>query len=80
MTPKTGAERRRPTEKMGSNEAWRRWGPFFVRPAVGPLVREDYSSDGDAWKHSRVTCAQSRVEKKWVSEHSDPVHGGGAGY
>jgi hypothetical protein len=30
--------------------AWKRWGPYLAERAWG-TVREDYSSDGDAWGH-----------------------------
>src|SRR5207248_10468181 len=29
---------------------WRRWGPYVSERAWG-TVREDYSADGDAWRH-----------------------------
>jgi len=55
-----GAERRRLTEEMGANDAWRRWGPF-LSDRQWATVREDYSSDGDAWRYFPHDHARSRV-------------------
>jgi len=40
--------------------AWREWGPYLAERAWG-TVREDYSSDGDAWAHFPHDHARSRV-------------------
>lgn len=39
---------------------WRRWGPYLAERAWG-TVREDYSSDGDAWAAFPHDHARSRV-------------------
>src|SRR5256885_10934061 len=40
--------------------AWRRWGPYLSERAWG-TVREDYSSDGDAWAYLPHDHARSRA-------------------
>jgi Glycosyl hydrolase family 63 C-terminal domain len=39
---------------------WRRWGPYLADRAWG-TVREDYSSDGDAWNYFPHDAARSRA-------------------
>ena len=39
---------------------WNRWGPFLSGPAWG-TVREDYSSNGEAWDTFRMTMLAPRA-------------------
>ncbi|HEY9232495.1 MAG TPA: glucosidase, partial [Blastocatellia bacterium] len=39
---------------------WRRWGPYVSERAWG-TVREDYSADGDAWRHLPHDLARSKT-------------------
>jgi hypothetical protein len=41
-------------------DAWRRWGPYLSERAWG-TVREDYSSDGNAWEYLSHDAARSRA-------------------
>ena len=49
----TDAERARLADPL-----WSRWGPYVAERAWGN-VREDYSADGDAWRHLRFDDARS---------------------
>jgi hypothetical protein len=55
-----GPERLRLTEGMGSNESWRRWGPFLAERQWS-TVREDYSATGEAWEHFPHDHSRSRA-------------------
>jgi len=41
---------------------WKRWGPYLSERQWG-AVREDYSRDGDAWKHFPHDQARSRAHR-----------------
>src|SRR6266513_1845875 len=43
-----------------NGDAWRRWGPYLSDRAWG-TVREDYSSDGNAWDYLSHDAARSRA-------------------
>src|SRR5437763_12495042 len=45
---------------MNNGDAWRRWGPYLSERAWG-TVREDYSSDGNAWDYLSHDAARSRA-------------------
>ena len=48
-------------ERLSSDgAAWRRWGPYLSERAWG-TVREDYSSDGNAWSYLPHDQARSRA-------------------
>src|SRR5262249_48730844 len=55
-----GAEQRRLAEADESGVPWRRWGPYLSERQWG-TVREDYSSDGDAWSYFTHDQARSRA-------------------
>src|SRR6516164_2190900 len=46
----TNPEVLRLREVRAGERAWRRWGPYLSERQWG-TVREDYSSDGDAWAY-----------------------------
>jgi hypothetical protein len=52
-------ERARVAEISDQIFGWRRWGPFLSERSWG-TVREDYSEDGDAWRH--LTYDQARAK------------------
>jgi hypothetical protein len=54
------AERRRLKAQWLNQEDWYLWGPYMAERAWG-TVREDYSSDGDAWEYFTHDQARSRV-------------------
>jgi len=54
------AERRRLAEADESGVPWRRWGPYLSERQWG-TVREDYSSDGEAWSYFTHDQARSRA-------------------
>jgi hypothetical protein len=45
---------------QASSIPWRKWGPYLSARAWG-TVREDYSSNGDAWGYFSHDDARSRV-------------------
>src|SRR5437588_1182634 len=47
-------------ETRTSNIPWRKWGPYLSERQWG-TVREDYSSDGDAWDYFSHDQARSRA-------------------
>ena len=51
------SERRR---LAASGTGWKRWGPYLAERAWG-TVREDYSTDGDAWRYFPFDHARSRT-------------------
>ena len=46
-------------ETKNRTKNWRRWGPYLTERQWG-TVREDYSSDGEAWNHSPLDHAPYR--------------------
>lgn len=44
----------------GASDAWRLWGPYVAARQWG-TVREDYSADGDAWRHFPFDHAHLRA-------------------
>ncbi len=56
MTPETV----RLQETHEHDTAWKKWGPYLSDRQWG-TVREDYSSDGDAWNHFSHNQARSRA-------------------
>ena len=55
-----GAEASRLAQEAYGLAAWKRWGPYVSLRQWG-TVREDYSSDGDAWRSFSHDQARSRV-------------------
>jgi hypothetical protein len=53
-------ERNRLDAANAGTEPWRLWGPYVAERAWG-TVREDYSSDGDAWAYFPHEHARSRA-------------------
>jgi hypothetical protein len=51
-------ERLRLIEDKGKKAHWRKWGPYLTERQWG-TVREDYSSNGDAWNHITHEMARS---------------------
>ena len=49
-----------------NGDAWKRWGPYLSERAWG-TVREDYSSDGDAWRYVPHDAARSHAYR-WNEE------------
>jgi len=47
-------------KRLKSSENWKKWGPYLSERAWG-TVREDYSSDGNAWNYFSHDAARSRV-------------------
>ncbi|MGW0582418.1 MGH1-like glycoside hydrolase domain-containing protein [Streptomyces sp. NPDC002920] len=54
------AERQRLAEADAGRAPWRRWGPYLSERQWG-TVREDYSTDGDAWSYFTHDQARSRA-------------------
>ncbi len=54
------AEGRRLSTSADQDSAWRRWGPYLSARQWG-TVREDYSPDGDAWRHFPFDHAHRRA-------------------
>ncbi len=57
--PARTAEQRR-IDEARDGVAWRRWGPYLSERQWG-TVREDYSTDGDAWSYFTHDQARSRA-------------------
>jgi hypothetical protein len=55
-----GAERGRLEEDLRRAKNWKRWGTYLAERQWG-TVREDYSADGDAWRHFTHEQALSRA-------------------
>lgn len=53
-------EHRRLRDNIGDPPPWWRWGPYVSERAWG-TVREDYSADGDAWRHTTHDQARSKA-------------------
>ena len=60
LTVEPTAERRRLTDSHVHHVPWWRWGPYLSERQWG-TVREDYSSDGDAWDYFPHEEARSRA-------------------
>src|SRR5438874_1094515 len=56
----TGAESKRLEEAHEKGAEWRKWGPYLSERQWG-TVREDYSSNGDAWSYFSHDQARSRA-------------------
>jgi hypothetical protein len=54
------AEQERLAEDAQGLRPWKRWGPYLSERQWG-TVREDYSSNGDAWAHLSHDAARSRA-------------------
>ena len=54
------AEHERISELRDDSSSWRRWGPYVSDRAWG-TVREDYSSNGDAWAYLPHDLARSKA-------------------
>src|SRR5438445_9515210 len=54
------AEQARLAENKSADEPWHFWGPYLSERAWG-TVREDYSTDGDAWNYFPHDHARSRA-------------------
>ncbi|KAI8843810.1 Six-hairpin glycosidase-like protein [Chytriomyces cf. hyalinus JEL632] len=55
-----GAEAKRIAAADALKKHWRRWGPYLAERAWA-TVREDYSSDGDAWRYFPFEHAHQRA-------------------
>jgi hypothetical protein len=58
--PATGEEERRLRECREAAAPWRKWGPYLSERQWG-TVREDYSTDGNAWDYFSHDQARSRA-------------------
>ena len=56
----SGAELTRLEEDREGRAAWKKWGPYLSERQWG-TVREDYSSNGDAWNYFTHDNAQDRA-------------------
>src|SRR5258708_33709098 len=75
MLAKTNPEQKRLDEANAHRQAWRKWGPYVSERQWG-TVREDYSSDGDAWNHFPHEHAPSRAYR-WGEDGIGGVLGAG---
>ena len=53
-------------QKRLQDVTWKKWGPYVGNREWG-LVREDYSSDGDAWNYTTHDEAESKTYR-WAEE------------
>src|SRR5215813_10962345 len=60
QTNKSSAEQTRLQEDREGRAAWKKWGPYLSERQWG-TVREDYSSNGDAWNYFTHDNAQYRA-------------------
>lgn len=60
------AENARLAEIKNGNSLWRKWGPYLTDRQWG-TVREDYSSNGDAWDYTSHDEARSKAYR-WGEE------------
>jgi hypothetical protein len=60
QTTELGAEQARLQEDREGRAAWKKWGPYLTERQWG-TVREDYSSNGDAWNYFSHDNAQYRA-------------------
>ncbi|MGH3471164.1 MAG: MGH1-like glycoside hydrolase domain-containing protein, partial [Nocardioidaceae bacterium] len=58
--PLLTAEKARLSESPGDSDPWRLWGPYLAGRQWG-TVREDYSSNGDAWAYFPFDQAHQRA-------------------
>jgi hypothetical protein len=58
--PQITQEHRRLEESTQGKLAWKKWGPYLSERQWG-TVREDYSSNGDAWNYFTHDMARSRA-------------------
>lgn len=58
--PALSAEQRRLNAHARRDANWKHWGPYLAERAWG-TVREDYSTNGEAWDHFTHEQARSRV-------------------
>lgn len=56
----TTAVERRLAESARRERNWQRWGPYLPERQWG-VVREDYSEDGESWKHFTYDQSRSRA-------------------
>ena len=60
QTTQSGAEQSRLQEDREGRAPWKKWGPYLSERQWG-TVREDYSSNGDAWNYFSHDNAQYRA-------------------
>jgi len=60
QTNESGVEQTRLQEDREGRAAWKKWGPYLSERQWG-TVREDYSSNGDAWNYFTHDNAQYRA-------------------
>lgn len=60
MTVRKTVEHKRLIESQNRRADWKKWGPYLSERAWG-TVREDYSSDGNAWEYFPHDHARSRA-------------------
>ena len=60
QTNESGAEQTRLQEDREGRAVWKKWGPYLSERQWG-TVREDYSSNGDAWNYFTHDHAQYRA-------------------
>jgi len=60
MTPRPNPEADRLATVTDDAHGWRRWGPYLSDRSWG-TVREDYSADGDAWRHLPYALSRSKA-------------------
>ena len=61
-TMTSNPERQRLDEAQAAQSSWKKWGPYLSERQWG-TVREDYSSNGDAWDYFTHDQARSRAYK-----------------
>ena len=76
-------EHHRLEEERRREKNWKRWGPYLAERQWG-TVREDYSSDGDSWRHFTREQARSRAyrwgEDGLLDHHSVQAASDGTAY
>jgi hypothetical protein len=60
QSTESSAEQTRLQEYREGRAAWKKWGPYLSERQWG-TVREDYSSNGDAWNYFPHDMARSRA-------------------
>ena len=60
QTNELGPEQTRLQDDREGRAAWKKWGPYLSERQWG-TVREDYSSNGDAWNYFTHDAAQYRA-------------------
>src|SRR3974390_3099851 len=71
QTNESSAELTRLQEDREGRAAWKKWGPYLSERQWG-TVREDYSSNGDAWNYFTHDHAQYRAYR-WGEDGRDPI-------